>query len=157
MSAMPEERITRTVDAAPDVVWALLADMEAFPAFMEAVDRITVVERGDGYTVTDWVTHMQGHPFRWQERDEFHPAAGRIDYRLLQGDLRRFDGFWQLKPETGGAGPCQVTLTTTFEFGLPMLQTMLNPVARIVLRRNMVSMLDGLSAAAQARTSTPSV
>lgn len=152
---MPEERLTKTIQAAPGVIWELLTHMEEFSKFMDAVDRITVVERGEGYTITDWVTRMQGHPFRWQERDCFDAAHMRIEYALTQGDLRRFEGFWQLEPATGDAPSCEVTLVTRFEFGLPMLQGMLNPVAKIVLRRNMVSMLDGLSKAAEAREGSP--
>lgn len=140
--------MTRQVDAAPNAIWQILTDMEAFPRYMDAVERVTVVERGDGYTITDWVTRMEGRPFRWQERDDFYPEQGRIDYHLTQGDLRKFEGMWQLDPPHGETGPCTVTLTVTFEFGLPMLQAMLNPVARIVLRRNMTSMLEGLAKAA---------
>ena len=147
---MPEERLTRAIDASPTVIWNLLTHMEEFPRYMDAVDRVTVIEQGEGYTITDWVTRMEGHPFRWQERDEFHPDAGRIDYHLTQGDLRRFEGLWQLDPPVGRTGPCEVTLTVRFEFGLPMLQAMLNPVAKIVLRRNMTSMLEGLASAARA-------
>lgn len=145
---MPEVAVTAQLRAAPVRVWEVLCDMEGFPRFMSSVERVTVVERGDGYTVSEWVCKLQGMKFRWTERDEFLPAEGRIAYKLVSGDLARFEGAWEIKPGPGDAdgGETAVTLTTVFDFGLPMLAAMLDPVGKVMLRRNVESMLRGLEA-----------
>lgn len=144
---MPEVAVTQRLRADPSRVWRVLCDMEGFPRFMSSVERVTVVERGEGYTVSEWVCRLQGMKFRWTERDEFLPGRGRIDYRLVSGDLAQFEGAWQLDPIPAGAGDGEavsVTLTTRFDFGLPMLSAMLDPVGKVMLRRNVEAMLRGL-------------
>jgi coenzyme Q-binding protein COQ10 len=156
---MPEVVVSARLATDPARVWALVSDMEAFPRFMPSVESLRILERGDGYTLTEWVCRLQGMRFRWTERDEFLPAEGRIVYRLVSGDLARFEGDWRLTPPpgatatdgagdgaegAGAGGPTELTLTTRFEFGLPMLAPMLDPVAKVMLRKNVEAMLAGL-------------
>jgi len=145
---LPEVGVTARLAATPAHVWRILSDMEAFPRFMNSVEQVRVVERGDGYTVTEWVARLQGMRFRWTERDDFDPGAGTITYRQVAGDLRRFEGAWTVTPAPGDAeaadGRTTVTLNAIFDFGLPMLSAMLDPVGKVVLRRNVETMLKGL-------------
>lgn len=146
---MPEVAVSVHLAAPPERVWALVSDMEAFPRYMAPVESVRVLERGEGHTLSEWVARLQGMRFRWVERDDFHPALGRIDYRLVQGDLARFEGAWQLTPPPGAEGEAAATdvrLTCAFDFGLPMLAAMLDPVGRVLLRRNVEAMLRGLEA-----------
>lgn len=144
---MPEVAVTAELHASPDRVWRVLCDMEGFPRFMSSVESVRVMERGEDFTVSQWVCRLQGMKFRWTERDEFQPAEGRIAYRLVSGDLAKFEGAWQMVPGPEGAGShTSVTLTTLFDFGLPMLAAMLDPVGKVMLRRNVESMLRGLEA-----------
>jgi coenzyme Q-binding protein COQ10 len=146
---VPEVVKTQEILAPPERVWSILERMEEFPEYMDSVERVTVVERGEGYTITEWVTHLEGRPFRWREMDRFLPEEGRLEYHLTEGDLRRFEGHWQVEPMDQGRA-CRVTLRVYFDFGVPMLAAMLNPVARVVLGRNVTSMLEGLKAKAEA-------
>jgi ribosome-associated toxin RatA of RatAB toxin-antitoxin module len=143
---VPEVSVSARLRATPDAVWALVSDMEAFPRFMRSVESVRVVERpAPDATVSEWVCRLQGMRFRWTERDEFARAEGVIRYRLVAGDLSRFEGEWQLTPAPAtGAEETEVRLRTLFDFGLPMLSAMLDPVARIALRKNVESMLRGL-------------
>ena len=143
---MPEVAVTVRLKATPEAVWDLLADMEAFPRFMASVESVKVLERpGPDETLSEWVCRLQGMRFRWTERDEFARTEGVIRYRQVAGDLRRFEGEWQLTPAPGtGAAETDVRLRTLFDFGLPMLSAMLDPVARIALRKNVEAMLRGL-------------
>jgi coenzyme Q-binding protein COQ10 len=138
---MPRVEVVQVVPARPEHVYAMLQDMERFPQYMSAMESLRVLERGEGYTVTEWVARLQGARFRWIERDEFSP--GRIDYRQLHGDLRKFEGYWTVVEEP--AGGTQVTLVTDFEFGMPMLSALLNPVARVALRENARAMLAAIA------------
>jgi coenzyme Q-binding protein COQ10 len=137
---MPRVEVDYTIAAKPDQVYELLSRMEDFPQFMSSLESLQVVERGDGYTVTDWVARLQGARFHWMERDEFLPD--RIVFQQTSGDLKVFEGEWRLEAVPEGT---RVTLVTDFEFGIPMLASLLNPVARVVLRDNSRAMLEAIA------------
>jgi coenzyme Q-binding protein COQ10 len=143
---LPRVEVEILVDAPAGRIYEVVADMERFPDFMADVESVTTLERGEGYTVTAWTVKARGARLRWTERDEFFPD--RIAYRQIKGDLRRFEGEWQLVP----LGPHQtrVTLITDFELGLPMLAALFNPVAAHLLRENARSMLASVGRAVAA-------
>ena len=138
---MPYVEVQKLIRANPEAVFAVLSDMESFPRFMENVNSVEVVRREGNTTDSQWHVTLQGAPFRWLERDTFLPEEGRITYQQISGDLRRFEGEWRLVPSDGGTS---VTLTTDFEFGMPMIATLFNPVAKLILRRNAEQMLVAL-------------
>ncbi len=135
---MPQVEVSRSVPASAEAVYAFLRRMEEFPRYMKSVDEVRVLERGEGFTVTRWATRLHGAPFRWTERDEFDDRECRVRYRLVEGDLKRFEGEWILEPS---GGCTKVTLTVDFEFGMPMIASLLNPVARLMIRENVLEML----------------
>ncbi|WP_041313639.1 aromatase/cyclase [Heliomicrobium modesticaldum] len=119
-------------------VYALASRMEDYPLFMRDVRAVRIVERGDGFTLTDWETDVDGRSFRWRERDEFYPDEGRIVYRQVSGDVKRFEGEWRFQATEGG---CHVTLTVDFDLGIPMLGPLLHPLLMKKVRENSRSML----------------
>lgn len=125
------------------VIYGLASDMESYPQFMDGVDRVTVLERGDHQQITQWEARLQGKPFRWIERDVFDDAKPGITYQQTSGDLKKFEGEWRFEDVPEG---CKVTLTVDFEIGIPMFAAMLNPVAKLVVKQNCESMLAGLKA-----------
>ncbi len=139
---MPYVEVTRIVKADPAAVFAALSDMEAFPRFMENVNEVKVLRREGNRTESSWHVTLQGAPFRWVESDEFLADERRITYKQISGDLKKFEGEWRIEAAPEGAS---VTLTTDFEFGMPMIAGLLNPVARLILRRNAEQMLQALS------------
>lgn len=138
---MPFVAVTEEVTLPPDVVFQRLTDMESFPAFMETVRSVKVLERGEGWTITAWEAELKGALFRWTEQDHFHPEEHRITYRLVAGDLKKFEGEWRLEATAEG---CRVTLTVDFDLGIPMLAALVHPIAKYVIQQNVVSMLQGL-------------
>ena len=140
---MPVVEVKKVVSAPIDVVYAVVSDQESYPTFMKTLESVKVVERGEGYTLTEWVARLKGARFRWVEKDIYSPLQYRIDYDQTQGDLKVFRGYWALKEVLEGT---EVLFVTEFEFGIPMLSAMLNPVAKIALRSNSQAMLDAIGA-----------
>lgn len=138
---MPSVEVTRIVPGDFESVWRKVSDMEGYANYMESVDSVQVLRRSGNETETDWRVRLQGAPFHWVERDTFLPDEGRIVYDQISGDLKVFRGEWRLVPASGGTS---VTLTCEFEFGMPMIASLFNPIARLMLRKNVESMLDGL-------------
>jgi len=143
---MPFVEVTRILPLARDEAFAVVAAMERFPEFMPDVIAVEMLKREGNRTETSWVTRLKGSTFRWVEEDLFYPEEGRIEYRLLRGDLRRFEGAWVLVPAARGTA---VTLTVDFEFGVPMLSGLLNPIAKVLIEKNVVGMLEALQSAAE--------
>ncbi|WP_242939531.1 type II toxin-antitoxin system RatA family toxin [Sulfobacillus thermosulfidooxidans] len=146
---MPTVTITEVVPAPIEILYSILSDMAQFPRFMKNVESVTIVEQGENYTHSVWVIKLQGATFKWTERDEFYPDLWRITYRQIQGDLKTFEGYWQLKPVENGT---EVTLETTFEFGMPMLASLLNPVAKLALRENAKAMVHAIAGEVRGQT-----
>lgn len=144
---MPHVEKSRIVPLAYERVWQAVTDVESFSTFMSSVDSITVLEKGPNYSREKWVARLRGAPFRWEEEDRHYPEEGRIAYRQTEGDLKRFEGEWRLARVEGGT---QVTFTCDFDFGIPMISTLLNPVAGLLIGENIDSMLDGIVRAAKA-------
>lgn len=144
---MPRVEVTRAVRAPADTVYRICRDPAAFPRFMPNVVSVTVREAGEGWAVTEWVTRLQGRTFRWTERDEYDDAARRIAYRQLSGDLKQFEGEWRIVPE---GATTRVTFVCEFEFGIPVIAALLNPVAALALRSNAEDMLAAIEREAAA-------
>ncbi|GIM44471.1 cyclase [Collibacillus ludicampi] len=138
---MPVVQVTETVRGNAKDVYTLIRDMESYPCFMENLNSVHVLERGDNWTLTAWDTSLNGMRFRWQEHDEFDHANHRIQYRQVSGDLKKFEGSWIVEQD---GDISKVTLLVDFEFGVPMLSSLLNPVAKIKLKQNGESMLKAI-------------
>lgn len=138
---MPHVEVSTLIRGDRFAIYELAKDMESYPRFAPDVDSVKVIDRGPGYTVTAWQARLQGKPFRWTERDEFDDQTPGIRYRQVDGDLKRFEGEWRFEAQ---GEDCKVTLTVDFELGIPMFAAMLNPIARVVVKKNSEGLLEGL-------------
>lgn len=141
---MPVVSAQGAVKAAPRRVYDFLTEMESFPRYMDSVKQVVVLERWDAGSRSEWTARIKGGRFHWVEVDRFEPEALRIWFEQVEGDLRRFQGDWQVTAQGDGA---IVTLTIDFEFGMPMLAPLLNPVAALAIRSNCASMVEGIEKA----------
>jgi len=135
---MPYIEVSTIVSGELSHIWDIVQDMEGYPKFMPNLQRVEVLERGDNSTVSSWVSNVDGRIIKWKERDVFFPDQYRIEYCQVSGDLKKFEGHWQLTPVDGGV---KIVLTVDFEFGIPMVATLLNPLLKKKVRENSEGML----------------
>lgn len=121
-----------------DAVFAIARDMENYPQYMSDVESVTVLERNGDSTVTEWVTNIEGTPIVWTEVDEFDQAAYRIRYRLIEGDLDKFEGEWRFDRVDRGT---RVVLGVEYDFGIPNLTELIGPTLEVKVRENSQMML----------------
>ena len=138
---MPYVETSIFIDSEPRKAYELASDMESYPKYMEDVESVTVTERGDHTTLTDWVSNIEGTPIYWTERDNFDDENLVITYQLTEGDLDKFEGTWKF--EKNGTGTL-VTLGVDFDFGIPHLEELIGPTLIIKVRENSDMMLAGL-------------
>lgn len=131
-------------------IYALLQDMERFPSFMPDLVSVRALERGENRTVTAWEAKVDGLTLRWQEEDLFDEARLHISYRQTEGDLKRFEGAWQIVPIEGGA---RVELTADFDLGIPMIAPLVEPLLTRRIEENCRGMLCAVEAELRRRDS----
>ena len=131
------------VAALPEQAYALAKDMESYPQFMKDVVSVRILSEEPGSQTTEWRARLQGKILRWTERDVFDDAACTITYHQVEGDLKRFQGAWGFEAVPGGT---RITLSCDFDLGIPMLAGLLDPVARLVIKRSFQEMIAALGA-----------
>ena len=136
------------VDAPVRDVYELAKDQEHFPEFMPDVQSVRVLERRPDAILTRWKTLVEDAPIEWTEEDRFDDAATRIDYKLLEGDLEKFEGAWTFVERDGKT---HVELGIEYDFGVPTLAELIGPTLAKKVRENAEMMLAGLKAEAEAR------
>ncbi len=144
---MPYVETVIVVEAPARRVYELAKEQERFPQFMPDVESVTVLERHVDRVITRWKTLVEEAPIEWTEEDRFDDTACRIDYRLLEGDLEKFEGSWRF---VDGDGRTHVTLGVEYDFGVPTLAELIGPTLHRKVQENCEMMLAALKREAEA-------
>ena len=135
---MPHVRVEAFVRAAPADVYALFRNPETFPDFMPNVTSIEVVERGDGRSVSHWLTDLDGAPLEWTEADVYDDAQHVVAFSLIEGDVEEFEGRWLFLPREGGTlAVCELD----YSLGVPILEEAVGPILQEKIEHNIRQML----------------
>jgi coenzyme Q-binding protein COQ10 len=148
---MPFVETSIVVAADARAVYELAKDQERFPEFMPDVDAVTIVERNGNRMVTRWKTLVEDAPIEWTEEDLFDDEALRVDYKLIEGDLDKFEGAWTFV--NGEPGRTIVTLGVDYDFGVPTLAELIGPTLHRKVRENSEMMLAALKREAEKEAS----
>ncbi|MBW4495524.1 MAG: SRPBCC family protein [Oscillatoria princeps RMCB-10] len=104
------------VPATPDVVWSVLTDYESFPKFLPNVVSSKIMEANGNRKVVEQVSERQVFLVSVTSRvrtENTETEKQRIDFRLVDGDLKELQGSWLIEPvsEIPGREPAQVLIT----------------------------------------------
>ncbi len=135
---MPYVEVTISIGCKREVIYPIIKDMEKYPEFMTDLVSVEVIERTGNTTVSKWVSNVDGRIIKWTELDTFDDENMHITYSQLDGDLKKMAGEWILTPTDEGT---EVKLTVDFEFGIPMISGLLNPILKKKVRDNSMNML----------------
>lgn len=122
-------------------VYELGKNVEAFPQFMPDLQSVRVLERRDSETVTEWVGIMQGRKVRWVEEDHWDDAQHVCRFRQREGDFTKYEGTWSFAA-TGSS--TRTTLAVEFELDLPLAGALVSNLLKVLVRKNLESMLAAL-------------
>jgi ribosome-associated toxin RatA of RatAB toxin-antitoxin module len=145
---LPEVESHIVVAAPARDVYELAKEQERFPEFMPDVESIAIVERDGSRIVSRWKTLVEEAPIEWTEEDIFDDDALRVDYRLLEGDLDKFEGSWTFED---GDGTTRVRLIVDYDFGVPTLAELIGPTLHKKVKENAEMMLAALKREAERR------
>ena len=117
---------------------------------MPDVELVIVLERHPGRVISRWKTLVEEAPIEWIEEDRFDDEGLRIDYKLLEGDLDKFEGAWTFVERDGTT---DVVLGVDYDFGVPTLAELIGPTLQKKVRENSEMMLAALKTQAEAKAS----
>ncbi|MFP4498849.1 MAG: type II toxin-antitoxin system RatA family toxin [Vulcanimicrobiota bacterium] len=145
---MPYVETKIFIKTEPVRVYEMACNMEEFPEFMKDVEEVNVLERNANSTITEWVSNVDGTPLIWTEEDIFDDKSLKITYRLIEGDLDKFEGEWEFKQKDGG---CEVILGVDYDFGMPSLTELIGPTLKEKVKENSEMMLIGMKEKLEAK------
>src|SRR5215831_14273067 len=122
-------------------VYDTLADFSRYPEFSSAVRQVTVTEIQETTSVSEWEVTFRAGILKWVEKDTFNPAALRIDFHQLEGDVAVFEWSWTCTDTADGTG---ITFDARLDMGMPTLADALEPIAVRTLVDNTMTIVSGL-------------
>lgn len=143
---MPYVESTIVIEAPAQRVYELAKEQEHFPEFMPDVETVTILERRTDGVISRWKTLVEEAPIEWTEDDRFDDEAMRIDYKLIEGDLDKFEGAWTFEYRDNAT---HVTLGVDYDFGVPTLAELIGPTLERKVRENSEMMLAALKRQAE--------
>ena len=138
---MPSVLVSKKVVGNIDAIYKLISDMPSYPKFMPDLVTVDLLEKSPNQTITHWISNVDGRKIEWTETDIFYPQQYRIEYQQIKGDLKEFSGYWQLTQENEAV---EISLLVNFEFGIPMIAGLLNPLLKKKVRDNSENMLKAI-------------
>ena len=144
---MPYVESSLNIDAPAPDVYELAKDQERFPEFMPDVESVTILARDGSRVVSRWKTLIEEAPIEWTEEDRYDDDALLVEYRLIEGDLDRFEGTWRFEPTATGT---HVVLGVEYDFGVPTLAELIGPTLQRKVQENSDMMLAALKREAEA-------
>jgi ribosome-associated toxin RatA of RatAB toxin-antitoxin module len=138
---MPYVESSIEIKAARQAIYELAKDMESYSDFMPDVEYVKIIKRNGNETVTRWKTLVEEAPIEWTEVDIFDDVNTRIDYKLIEGDLDKFEGAWTFVERDGVT---KVVLGVDYDFGVPTLAELIGPILQKKVEENSMMMLQAL-------------
>lgn len=118
-------------EAKAEEVFDILSDFARYPELVEVVKAVTVARReSDGALLSTWEVYFRNGVLKWTEADWLRRDELRIDFEQTDGDFDELSGSWVLDVRDGGVG---VVFIQDFDFGIPSLASIIDPVAERVL------------------------
>lgn len=142
---MRTSRLTVSSSSHPDAAYEAIARFEEYPKFVEDISSIKVwrddsVSALPDATYSDWEVVFRNGPLRWTEVDYHKPGERQIAFEKHAGDFETFRGCWQITATEFGS---QVSFEVTFDFGIPSLAGVLEPIAERVLKESILKIMLG--------------
>ncbi len=136
---MPTHAEKRVVPFTPEQMFALIADVGAYPEFLPWCAAARVREThplpdGTGEVMdADLVVSFKVYRERFGSRVTLRPEARTIDVEYLQGPFRYLQNHWHFRPH--GDGACEVDFFVDFEFRSALLQRLIGLVFHEAMQR----------------------
>lgn len=129
-------------------VFEMASHVEDYPAFMPDVEEVEVLERDEksGYAKVRWIGKVEiksiSKKVRWIEEERWDRQKLYGEFKLIEGDYKKYGGFWQFDDLDGGK--TRLTLEIDFDLGLPLVGAIINKLIDKLMLSNCQSMLEAI-------------
>jgi ribosome-associated toxin RatA of RatAB toxin-antitoxin module len=135
------------INANQDIVFKVMLDLEKFPEFMEDVKKITILQDEGNKRVSEWEAEIDGLLFKWQEEDIYYPQEYKLTYKLIKGDLDKFEGYWEIIKLNDNKSKLVIFLS--FDLNIPTLKSLIMPTIKFKVKKNLALMLKAIKSRAE--------
>jgi len=128
--------------ADPGACFDRISDFARYPELTDVVRSVAVHPAAPGgLEHSDWEVYFRNGILRWSETDSKDELGRRIAFEQTDGDFDSLTGSWSISAASDG---CAVTFETAFDFGIPSLAGILDPIAERVFKETIARVLAGL-------------
>lgn len=118
------EKVVLVEYSAPQM-YALVDDIEKYPAFLPWCGGAEILGRGDNQVDAAIAIDFRGIRQRFSTTNRLHPHE-LIEMTLIDGPFRKLDGSWRFKPL--GREACKIEFRLHYEFSSKLLEKLIGPV-----------------------------
>lgn len=123
-------------------VFESVAKFDRFPQLAPHVSSTTVHGTlPDAKGSSSWELHFRSGLLRWTEEDHFLQDELEIRFEQEDGDFDVFEGKWAVRQEDENV---VVHFEVDFDFGIPSLEGILDPIAERVIKETVAWAVTGL-------------
>lgn len=115
------------VNHSAEQMYALVEDIESYPAFLPWCSRSEVGLREPRRTLATLYVNFHGLRQHFTTENAVEPGR-RVDMRLVSGPFRRLDGHWRF--HALGDNACRVEFGLSWEFSSGLLEKLVGPAFR---------------------------
>ena len=142
---MRNVKLSARVAADTGLCFDRISDFARYPEFVDVIRDVAVHQAdANGNERSDWAVYFRNGILRWSEQDALDRTALRITFEQIDGDFDHFAGQWTIAQAPDGPGSSVVTFDSDFDFGIPSLAGILDPVAERVFKETIAAVLAGL-------------
>jgi ribosome-associated toxin RatA of RatAB toxin-antitoxin module len=134
-----------------DACFERISDFARYPDLVDVVRSVTVHPASPGALEhSDWEVYFRNGILRWSEADRKDGGSRSITFEQTHGDFDSFRGSWSIAAadadcaDGADCADCAVTFRTEFDFGIPSLAGILDPIAERVFKETIARVLAGL-------------
>jgi ribosome-associated toxin RatA of RatAB toxin-antitoxin module len=90
---------------------------------------------------SSWELHFRSGLLRWTEEEHFRRDQLRLEFAQVRGDFDEFGGCWTLTPD---GADTRLHFYADFDFGIPSLEGILDPIAERVIKETIAWVVVGM-------------
>lgn len=126
----------------PEIIYDSLVAFDRYPELAPHVQSTLVHQTWPEPTGrSTWALHFRSGLLRWTEQERFLRDALVIEFEQEHGDFDEFTGRWTLRR---CGEDTEVHFAADFDFGIPSLEGILDPIAEQVLKESVAWVLVGM-------------
>lgn len=150
---MPTIERTQVIHAPVSTAVEVARDVESYPSFMPDVASVRIIEKSEDGSVlkTQWVGVIKQFRLtvKWTQEERWDFAKNRVEFRQLEGDYDKMEGWWEFRPSLDGT---EFVSFLDYEYRVPLLGSLVTKVIHHLAQQNVESVMKAIAAQAEARS-----